>query len=169
MAGVSGAIKSALDFILQGFEQRDDDPEALFEELGQEMGDYNEYPTDKNLALEPMYASTPKTKETSKVVAHPNYRGYEVLVCEPRSYDESVNIVKHLKERKTIVLNLHLLDREQSLRIVDFLCGATHALNGNQQKIGDTVFIFTPNNISLTADTQKNQILRDAIWSQPQG
>ena len=102
-------------------------------------------------------------------MAHPNYRGYEVLVCEPRSYDDSVDIVKQLKERKTIILNLHLLDREQSLRIVDFLCGATHALNGNQQKIGDTVFIFTPNNVSLTADTQKNKFLRDAIWSQTQG
>ena len=67
MAGVSGAIKSALDFILQGFEPREDDPDALFEELGSEMG-VEDYPTDKNLALEPMYATQPKNRESAKVV-----------------------------------------------------------------------------------------------------
>jgi len=166
MTGVSDKIKSIVGFLTSGFEAREEDD--IFEAMENEMGGV-EYPTDANAALEPMYASRPREKEGSKVVAHPNYRGYEVLVCEPRSYDDSVDIVKQLKERKTIILNLHLLDREQSLRIVDFLCGATHALNGNQQKIGDTVFIFTPNNVSLTADTQKNKFLRDAIWSQTQG
>ena len=165
MTGVSDKIKSIVGFLTSGFEREDEDD--IFEAMESEMG--VEYPTDANAALEPMYATRPKEKEGAKVVPHPNYRGYEVLVCEPRSYDDSVDIVKHLKERKTIILNLHLLDKEQSLRIVDFLCGATHALNGNQQKIGDTVFIFTPNNVNLTADTQKNKFLRDAIWSQPQG
>ena len=166
MTGVSDKIKSIVGFLTSGFEAREE--EDIWDEMANEMGGA-EYPTDANAALEPIYATRPKDKENSKVVAHPSYKGYEVLVCEPRSYDDSVDIVKQLKERKTIILNLHLLDREQSLRIVDFLCGATHALNGNQQKIGDTVFIFTPNNVSLTADTQKNQFLRDAIWSQPQG
>ena len=166
MTGVSDKIKSIVGFLTSGFEAREDDD--IFDAMENEMGGV-EYPTDANAALEPIYATKPKDRENSKIVTHPNYRGYEVLVCEPRSYDDSVDIVKQLKERKTIILNLHLLDREQSLRIVDFLCGATHALNGNQQKIGDTVFIFTPNNVSLTADTQKNQFLRDAIWSQPQG
>lgn len=165
MTSVSEKLKSWVGLL--GFDTRDED-EDIFEAMENEMGDV-EYPTEANAALNAVYATKPKERENSKVVAHPNYRGYEVLVCEPRSYDDSVDIVKQLKERKTIILNLHLLDREQSLRIVDFLCGATHALNGNQQKIGDTVFIFTPNNVALTADTQKNKFLRDAIWSQTQG
>ncbi|MBO5947779.1 cell division protein SepF [bacterium] len=166
MTGVSDKIKSIVGFLTSGFEAKDEEGDFI-DALEDEMGTL--YPTDNNAALEPIYATRPKEKESSKVAIHPNFKGYEVLVCEPRSYDESVDIVKHLKERKTIILNLHLLDKDQSLRIVDFLCGATHALNGNQQKIGDTVFIFTPNNVSLTADTQKNKFLRDAIWSQPQG
>ena len=90
------------------------------------------------------------------------------MVCEPRSYEDSISIVKHLKDRKTVVLNLHLLDKEQALRIVDFLCGATHALSGSQQKIGDSVFIFTPVNVALSAESQKSKFLRDALWNQPQ-
>jgi len=76
--------------------------------------------------------------------------------------------VKQLKDKKTVILNLHLLDKEQAMRIVDFLCGATHALNGNQQKIGDSVFIFTPSNVALSAESQKSKFIRDALWNQPQ-
>ena len=96
------------------------------------------------------------------------YRGYEVIVCEPASYEDAMSIVKHLKDRKTVVLKLDMLDKETSLRIVDFLCGATHALGGSQQKIGDSVFIFTPVNVSLSADSQKSKFMKDALWSQPQ-
>ena len=54
------------------------------------------------------------------------------------------------------------------MRIVDFLCGATHALSGSQQKIGDSVFIFTPVNVALSAEAQKSNLYRDALWNQPQ-
>jgi len=61
-----------------------------------------------------------------------------------------------------------LLDKEQSMRVVDFLCGCTYALDGDQQKIGDCVFIFTPRNINLNNEIQKSKLYRDALWNQPQ-
>lgn len=161
MSTVSKGLKSIVGFLTQGFEQKEDD---IFDEMQSEF----DYPTEDNLALEPMYGSRESRNTESKVVSHPNFRGYEVMVCEPRSYDETINIVKHLKERKTVILNLHLLDKDQSIRIVDFLCGATHALNGNQQKIGDAVFIFTPQNVNLSAESQKSKFIRDALWNQAQ-
>ena len=161
MAGVSDKIKSIVGFLTSGFESRDD----IFDDMANEIEDY---PVNDNLALEPMYSSAPIKSQAPNVVSHPGFNGYEVLVCEPRSYDECVQIVKHLKEKKTIILNLHLLDKEQSMRIVDFLCGATHALSGNQQKIGDAVFIFTPSNVTLNAESQKSKFIRDALWNQPQ-
>jgi len=156
---VADKFKSVIDFLTGGFNEKEDE---FYDEM---MGDANAYPTENNLALNPSY-SQPEQKQ--KVVPISNFRGYEVIVSEPRSYEDSISIVKHLKDRKTIVLNLHLLDKEQSLRIVDFLCGATHALNGSQQKIGDSVFIFTPENVALSAESQKSKFLRDALWNQPQ-
>ena len=163
MAGVSDKIKSIVGFLTSGFENRDD----IFEDMASEM---DEYPVSDNLALEPMYSSkqSQSQSQASNVVSHPGFKGYEVVVSEPRSYEESVSIVRQLKDRKTVILNLHLLDKEQAMRIVDFLCGATHALNGNQQKIGDSVFIFTPSNVSLSAESQKSKFIRDALWNQPQ-
>ena len=161
MAGVSDKIKSIVGFLTSGFDGREDD---IFDTMASEM---DEYPVSDNLALEPMYSS--KTAQpASNIVSHPGFKGYEVVVSEPRSYEESVSIVKQLKDKKTVILNLHLLDKEQAMRIVDFLCGATHALNGNQQKIGDSVFIFTPSNVALSAESQKSKFIRDALWNQPQ-
>ena len=88
------------------------------------------------------------------------------MVIEPRTFEESLEIVDNLRQRKTVVLNLHLLDNEQSQRIVDFLSGATHAVDGNQQKIGDGVFIFTPNNVSILAETDRARSITDAFWNQ---
>ena len=155
---VADISKKIIDFLTQGF---NNDEDGIYEEM---MGEGVEYPTEDNVALKPSYTSEPK----QKVVPINNYKGYEVVVCEPRSYEDSIAIVQHLKDRKTVVLNLHLLDREQALRIVDFLCGATHALSGSQQKIGDSVFIFTPVNVALSAESQKSKFLRDALWNQPQ-
>ncbi len=155
-------IRSIIDFLTSGFDNNED---SIYEEMMDEAG---EYPVQDNLALNPSLSQQEQKNQNLKVVSHPNYRGYEVMVCEPRSYEDSISIVKHLKDRKTVVLNLHLLDKEQSLRIVDFLCGATHALSGSQQKIGDSVFIFTPVNVALSAESQKSKFLRDALWNQPQ-
>ena len=95
-----------------------------------------------------------------------NRGGNEVVVVEPRSFDDAATIVQHLKDRKIVMLNLHLLDKEQSQRTIDFVCGAASALNGQPQKVGDMVFVFTPNNVTLTVDATKTQSnLGDNIWA----
>ena len=123
MAVVTDKIKSVVDFLVKGFEPR----ETIFDEMAEEMGD--EYEVQDNLAVDPKYSYQSNIDRTNdlKVVNHPNFRGYEVIVMEPRSFDDAASIVQYLKDRKTIVLNLHLLDKEQSQRTIDFVCGAAHA------------------------------------------
>lgn len=87
-----------------------------------------------------------------KVVDHPNTQTTQVIVIEPKAFEESLEIVEHLRSRKAVILNLHLLDTAQSQRVVDFLSGATHAIDGNQQRIGDGVFIFTPMSVEISTD-----------------
>ncbi len=161
---ITEKIKGIVDFLTQGLEQRDD----VFEDMMDEAGE--EYETEDNLALAPSYQQTPfaqkNDKADLKVISHPNMRGSEVMIIEPRSFGEAGQIVQNLKDRKTIVLNLHLLDKEQSQRTIDFVCGAASALNGQPQKVGDMVFVFTPNNVTLTVDATKTQSnLGDNIWA----
>lgn len=125
------------------------------------------YETENNLALKPEIKQNTLTAVESNVVTHKafNKNSTEVVICEPRTYGESVEFVKYLKDKKSIIVNLNFLDATQACRLVDFLCGATHALNGNQSKISENVFIFTPMNVSLSAESQNNKMVKDALWS----
>ena len=164
MAVVTDKIKSVVDFLVKGFEPR----ETIFDEMADEMNE--EYPVQDNLAIDPAYSYQSKIEKTNdlKVVNHPNYRGYEVMVIEPRSFDDAAHIVQNLKDRKTVVLNLHLLDKEQSQRTIDFVCGAAHALCGKPQKVGDLVFVFTPSNVTLSVEVNANQNkFNDSLWRGP--
>lgn len=89
----------------------------------------------------------------------------EVTVIEPRAFDEALDIVEQLKLRKSVVLNLQYLDSDDSQRVVDFLAGATHALEGHQQRVGQGVFIFAPNNFILNAESNEARALKDAFWT----
>ncbi len=135
----------------------------------------DDYDTDGTLALDTMYAPRVHNKpersfeRESKVVSHPNsYKSGEVTVIEPRSFSESAQIVKKLIDKKTVILHLDLLDKEQSQRTIDFICGAAHALDGTAQKISDMVFIFTPSNVSLSVENGALQSkFSESLWSKP--
>jgi FtsZ-interacting cell division protein YlmF len=115
-------------------------------------------------------ATLPQTRNNLKVLSHPSSaRSQQVVVIEPRAFNESLDIVHHLKMSKSVILNLHLLDSVQSQRVVDFLSGATHALEGNQQRIGEGVFIFTPNTVSIASERavpqEEGLTLSNAYWN----
>ena len=138
-----------------------------------------EYETDGTLAInrdiDSMYGTRVNSKpersfeRESKVVSHPNsYKSSEVTVIEPRSFSEAAQIVKKLIDKKTVILHLDLLDKEQSQRTIDFVCGASHALSGTAQKISDMVFIFTPSNVSLSVENGAVQSkFAESLWNKP--
>lgn len=107
-----------------------------------------------------------KMKKPLRVVEHPGSQKTQVVVIEPRAFEEALEIIDHLRSRKSVILNLHLLDTAQSQRVVDFLSGATHAIDGNQQRIGDGVFIFTPNSVSIRSEAEKGMAIEDGYWKQ---
>ncbi|GAF15158.1 FtsZ-interacting protein related to cell division [Bacillus sp. JCM 19046] len=74
----------------------------------------------------------------------------KMLLIEPRSYEETQDIADHLKNRKAVVINLQRIDREQALRVVDFLSGTVYAIGGDIQKLGPSIFLCTPDNVEIT-------------------
>lgn len=104
-----------------------------------------------------------KTKGNLRVV-QPHQDVAQVVVIEPRAFEEALEIVEHLRMRKAVILNLHMLDTAQSQRVVDFLSGATHAIDGSQQRIGDGVFIFAPNTVAISSEDHKVAEVPEAYW-----
>jgi FtsZ-interacting cell division protein YlmF len=131
------------------------------------------YATNGQLALEkaPMEPVMKPVRGTvsginQKVIDHPSAAAAsEVLVIEPRQFEESIEIVEHLRSRKSVLLNLHMLDNENSQRVVDFLSGACHAIDGHQQRIGDGVFLFAPSSVVISSESTQAKAVKDAFWN----
>ncbi|MEX2105237.1 MAG: cell division protein SepF [Bacilli bacterium] len=77
-------------------------------------------------------------------------RSAQVVLMEPRSYDEAQDMGDHLKNRKAIVVNLQRVRHTQAIRIVDFLSGTVYALGGSIQKLGSNIFLCTPDSVEIT-------------------
>ena len=73
----------------------------------------------------------------------------KMVLFEPRSFDESEEIAKRLKENKAAVVNLHKLQRDYAQRTIDFLTGVIFALDGSIQKIGHNVILCTPRSVAV--------------------
>lgn len=144
-----------------------------FEDLFETSDDV--YTTNGQLALEKAPVDTTRPMRGShggagtKVVDHPSAQpSSEVMVIEPRQFEESLDIVEHLRTRKSVLLNLHMLDNEQSQRVVDFLSGACHAIDGHQQRIGDGVFLFAPATVVINTESTSSKAIKDAFWNKAQ-
>jgi cell division inhibitor SepF len=124
----------------------------------------------KGLHATPLTPSpAPVTSSRGNIVGLPTSASHEVVVIEPRSFDEALGILDNLRSRKAVILNLMGLAPEQSQRLVDFVSGACHALDGHQDKIGESIFLFTPSNVVINTfhserDWMGTQQPKDLFW-----
>jgi cell division inhibitor SepF len=73
----------------------------------------------------------------------------KVVLAEPRVYAEAQDISEHLKNKRAVVVNLQRIERDQGIRIVDFLSGTVYALGGDIQRIGTDIFLCVPENVEV--------------------
>lgn len=86
----------------------------------------------------------------NNVVSLHSQKNSRVVLTEPRNYDEAQEIADHLKSRRSVVVNLQRIRREQAIRIVDFLSGTVYALGGNISKLGPDIFLCTPDSVEVS-------------------
>ncbi|HBE17347.1 MAG TPA: cell division protein SepF [Cyanobacteria bacterium UBA11149] len=88
----------------------------------------------------------------------------EVAVIEPRSFEEMPQVIQALRERKSVVLNLTMMDPDQAQRAVDFVAGGTYAIDGHQERIGESIFLFTPSCVQVST---QSGVVHEVPSSQP--
>jgi len=97
-----------------------------------------------------------KKKEKPTVLSLHAQRQVRVVVVEPRSFDEVQGIADNLKNRCPVIVNLEQADSELAKRVVDFVSGATYALSGSLQKVGNGIFLFVPNNVDISSELKEH-------------
>jgi cell division inhibitor SepF len=96
----------------------------------------------------------PGEKVSNKVIGMPGLNGNsEVIVIEPHSFEEMPQVIQALRERKSVVLNLNVMNPEEAQRAVDFIAGGTYAMDGHQERVGESIFLFTPSCVKVSSLT----------------
>jgi cell division inhibitor SepF len=95
------------------------------------------------------------TNTKSNVIGMPGLNNSiaEVVVFEPRSFEEMPQVIQALRERRSAVLNLNFMDPDDAQRAVDFVAGGTYAIDGHQERIGESIFLFTPSCVQVTTQS----------------
>lgn len=76
----------------------------------------------------------------------------KVILIEPRVYAEAQDIAEHLKNKRATIVNLQRIERDQGMRIIDFLSGTVYALGGDIQRVGHDIFLCTPDNVEVSGE-----------------
>ena len=74
---------------------------------------------------------------------------HDVVVMTPQCFEEGLDALLAVREQRTVLLNLSRMDPDQAQRTADFVSGGVHALDGHQQRVGESVFLFAPASIRL--------------------
>ncbi|MBO1911368.1 cell division protein SepF [Sporosarcina sp. 6E9] len=107
--------------------------------------------------IEPPKRTKARAQQSVKTEQQPNrvvslqsvQKSSKVILIEPRVYAEAQDISEHLKNKRAVVVNLQRIERDQGVRIIDFLSGTVYALGGDIQRIGTDIFLCVPDNVEV--------------------
>lgn len=94
----------------------------------------------------------------NKVVNMPQQQQVRMVVTQPTSFEQSEEICNYLKEKRSVVLNLEYVNKDVARRIVDFVSGSVHALDGQIQKVSNAIFLIVPVNYEVANDLAREEI-----------
>ena len=93
-----------------------------------------------------------------------NSSDYEIVVHEPKVYEDSLHISMQLRSGNPVIINVKHLDPTEATRLIDFVCGTAYAIDGHMIKIGESIFLFTPSNI-LISDVEDRSSIEESVNS----
>ena len=76
----------------------------------------------------------------------------QVVLVKPDKFENASEIADHLREKRTVVLNLESTNKEIARRLLDFLSGVAYANEGKIKKVAISTYIITPYNVDLLGD-----------------
>ena len=97
-------------------------------------------------------ASESRNVSSGKVVSINTMTQLSVVLVQPERYEQAADIADHLKDKRTIVLNLEQTNREIARRLLDFLSGVAYANEGKTTKVANSTYIITPYNVEIQGD-----------------
>ena len=91
-------------------------------------------------------------RRSNKVVNIHTTTQLQVVLVKPERFENASEIADHLREKRTVVLNLESTNKEIARRLLDFLSGVAYANEGKIKKVAISTYIITPYNVDILGD-----------------
>ena len=79
-------------------------------------------------------------------------RRNKVVIVKPERFENASEIADHLKEKRTVVINLESTNKDIARRLIDFLSGVAYAGEGKIKKVAANTYIITPYHVDIMGD-----------------
>lgn len=96
--------------------------------------------------------SAENERRGNKVVNIHTTTQLQVVLVKPERFENASEIADHLREKRTVVLNLESTNKEIARRLLDFLSGVAYANEGKIKKVAISTYIITPYNVDILGD-----------------
>ena len=97
-------------------------------------------------------------RNNSKVLNMQATQQVKMVISQPTSFEQSEAICDLLKEKKSVIVNLEYVNKDVARRVVDFISGAVHALDGHIQKISNSIFLIAPTHYEISTDIAREEL-----------
>lgn len=95
-------------------------------------------------------------KASNKVFNIHSNSQMNVVIFDPKCFDDATIIVDTLRNQKPVILNISKLDDELGMKIFDFCLGALCALDGHIEQISNGIFVLAPENVEVSGDIKSS-------------
>lgn len=103
-----------------------------------------------------MFLHRSQSQENSGIKLQSNSQkdslSFKIAIKDPRVYSEALDIGKLLVKGEAVLVNFHLMEETAAGRVIDFLTGTAFALDGDIQRVGDEIFLLTPQNMEINGE-----------------
>jgi len=93
-----------------------------------------------------------QARDANKVVNIHATAQLQVVLVKPDRFENAAEIADHLRDKRTVVLNLEQTNKDIARRLIDFLSGVAYAQEGKIKKVAVSTYIITPYNVDILGD-----------------
>ena len=135
---------------LKGIFNVGEDEEFETENFEQETVEDYETEPEKIVKKETTVRRYAPDRKRTQVTEAPS--AMRMVLVRPEIFSDVAPIADHLKQGKTVVLNLENADSAAARRIVDFLSGAAYAISFKFKPVSNSTFVIIPDNTDFSGD-----------------
>ncbi len=159
-----GAFNKLFDMLNIGSNEEEEIEDYEDEQdLQEETSSYKPRRNFKDIEDENPYSA--KNIQSKVIPMNTAISSSKMVITQPNCYEDVQEIGDYLKNRKSVIVNLESVSKEDARRILDFMSGATFAVEGTIQKVSNLIYLITPRNVEIQNDVERSQYKQKLSFS----